>query len=88
MNLGIISNVFQKGATRIGIFVYVIIYVLMGNTLSSVITFTLLLFYNYMSLNKFVEKINNIDDVEISIIKIEEYLSNQEKDHSYLRISQ
>lgn len=60
----------------------------MGNTLSSVITFTLLLFYNYMSLNKFVEKINNIDDVEISIIKIEEYLSNQEKDHSYLRISQ
>lgn len=41
-----------------------------------------------MSLNKLIAKINNIDDIEISLIKIEEYLSSEEKDTTYMSISQ
>lgn len=75
LNLGIPNIVLQGGASRIGILIFIIFYAWDGQSLTAIVTFTILLFYNYMSLNKLIAKINNIDDMEISLVKIEEYLN-------------
>lgn len=66
----------QHAASRISIIVFILIYSLNGNPINSALIFSLLLFYNSMGLHKLMIKANNLEDINISLGKIEEYLVN------------
>lgn len=77
----------QHAASRISIIVFILIYSLNGHPINSALIFSLLLFYNSMGLHKLMIKANNLEDINISLGKIEEYLINEERDSSYINRS-
>jgi ABC-type bacteriocin/lantibiotic exporter with double-glycine peptidase domain len=84
LNLGIPAAVMQYGASRISIVVFIILFSLSGNTLQSGLIFSVMLFFRYMGLHKIMNKANSLEDMDISLGKIETFLSNPERNMSYL----
>lgn len=84
LNLGIPAAVMQYGASRISIVVFILLFSLRGHALQSALIFSVMLFYRYMGLHKIMNKANNLEDMDISLAKVEAFLSNNEKDSSYL----
>jgi len=70
LNLGIPAGVMQYGASRISIVVFILLYSLTGHQLQSALIFSVMLFFRYMGLHKIMNKANNLDDMDISLIKI------------------
>jgi ABC-type multidrug transport system fused ATPase/permease subunit len=83
LNLGIPAAVMQYGASRISIVVFILLYSLSGHTLQSALIFSTMLFYRYMGLHKIMNKANSLEDMDISLNKVENFLSTQERDSSY-----
>ena len=77
LNLGIVATVMQHAASRVSIIVFILIYSLNGNPINSALVFSIMLFYNSMGLHKLMIKANNLEDINISLGKIEEYLVNE-----------
>lgn len=84
LNLGIPAAVMQYGASRISIVVFIILFSISGNSLQSGLIFSVMLFFRYMGLHKIMNKANSLEDMDISLGKIEAFLSNPERDLSYL----
>lgn len=61
---------FIVGASRFAIFVFIIVGIAQGVTINASIVFSVLLFYNYMALNRFLDHFNTIEEGEISIRKV------------------
>ena len=84
LNLRLVPMFFVLGATRFSILIFAV-YSMMNNIpLDATLIFSVLLFYNYMALNRFVDYYNTIDDAEISLRKIEEFLETDERDNSFI----
>ena len=60
LNLKLIPMFFNYGGSRFAIFVFTAIGILQGITINAAIVFSVLLFYNYMALNSFIDHINTI----------------------------
>lgn len=84
LNLGIIAIVFQSGASRIATIIFILLNHVQGHSIHTTLVFSVLLFFNFMALHKIVNKANSLEDVNISITKIEDYLRRKEKDSSYI----
>lgn len=87
LNLGIFATVMQHASSRISIIVFVLLYTLNGNPIDSALVFSVLLFFHNMLLHKLMNKANSLDDINISLEKIEKHLINEERDCSFMERS-
>lgn len=76
LNLGIFATVMQHVSSRFSIIVFAFLYTLNGNPINSALVFSVLLFFHNMLLHKLMNKANSLDDINISLGKIEEFLIN------------
>lgn len=76
LNLGIIATVIQYMASRFSIVVFIFLYTITGHAIHPALIFSIMLFHNCMALHKLMNKANNLEDIRISITKIEDYLIN------------
>ena len=60
LNLKLFPMFFIVGASRFAIFVFIVIGISQGVTINASIVFSVLLFYNYMALNRFLDHFNTI----------------------------
>lgn len=77
LNLGIFATVMQHVSSRFSIIVFAFLYTLNGNQINSALVFSVLLFFHNMLLHKLMNKANSLDDINISLGKIEEFLINE-----------
>ena len=84
--------IFQSTATRIGILAFMALFswVQKGDIPTSALVYMLLLFYNYIPLNRLILRITALEDIDISMLKIQQFLnqsdveenSNNKKDNN------
>ena len=71
-------------ASRFSIVVFIFLYILTGHSIHPALIYSIMLFHNCMALHKLMNKANNLEDIKMSIAKIQDYLINKEKDSSYI----
>ena len=84
LNLGIFATVMQHASSRFSIIVFTFLYTINGNPINSALVFSVLLFFHNMLLHKLMNKANSLDDINISLGKIEEFLINEERDCTFI----